>query len=126
MHSVVGILFWWFVTYKITSVLCLQEPITCDANIYLEYSWSCSMWSWCWLFLFKNISISFLSLINFHLFLVISYYFFNFLISLSIIKRALEERKSIRVEAKNAERAAMLSFQEKTSILEVYTKVFCN
>ncbi|CAL5358431.1 unnamed protein product [Camellia sinensis] len=36
--------------------------------------------------------------------------------------RALEEKKAVRIEAKNAEKAAMQSFQEKTAILEVYTK----
>lgn len=38
------------------------------------------------------------------------------------LQRALEEKKSIQIEAKNAERAAMQSFHEKTAILEVYTK----
>ncbi|KAL8116090.1 hypothetical protein AgCh_022545 [Apium graveolens] len=38
------------------------------------------------------------------------------------LQRALEERKAILAEAKNAERSAMLSFQEKTSTCEVYTK----
>ncbi|KAJ0099537.1 hypothetical protein Patl1_19932 [Pistacia atlantica] len=39
------------------------------------------------------------------------------------LQRALEEKKSVRDEAKNAERVAMQSFQEKTATLEVYTKV---
>lgn len=39
------------------------------------------------------------------------------------LKRALEEKKSVREEAKNNERLAMQSFQEKTAIVEVYTKV---
>ena len=39
------------------------------------------------------------------------------------IKRALEEKKSDRIEVKNAEKSAMQSFQEKSAILEVYTKV---
>lgn len=38
------------------------------------------------------------------------------------LQRALEEKKSFQAEARNAERAAMQSFQNKTSILEVYTK----
>ena len=46
---------------------------------------------------------------------------FDFLIF--CIKRALEEKKSDRNEVKNAERSAMQSFQEKSAILEVYTKV---
>ncbi|KAK3016314.1 hypothetical protein RJ639_007294 [Escallonia herrerae] len=40
------------------------------------------------------------------------------------LQRALEEKRLIQVEAKNAERAAMQSFHDKTAILEVYTKVF--
>ncbi|KAL8114679.1 hypothetical protein AgCh_021518 [Apium graveolens] len=40
------------------------------------------------------------------------------------LQRALEERKAILEEAKNAERSAMLSFQEKTSTCEVYTKAY--
>lgn len=40
------------------------------------------------------------------------------------LQRALEERKTILAEAKNAERSAMLSFQEKTSTCEVYTKAY--
>lgn len=51
---------------------------------------------------------------------------FNCVIVLSILKKALEEGKAILAEAKNAERSAMLSFQEKSSTLEVYTKVFYN
>ncbi|KAK1394917.1 Nuf2 domain-containing protein [Heracleum sosnowskyi] len=39
------------------------------------------------------------------------------------LQRNLEERKAILAEARNAERSAMLSFQEKTSTYEVYTKV---
>ncbi|KAI7726660.1 hypothetical protein M8C21_024063 [Ambrosia artemisiifolia] len=38
------------------------------------------------------------------------------------LQRALEEKKAAQVDAKNAERAAMQSFHEKTAILEVYTK----
>ncbi|PSS29160.1 Kinetochore protein NUF2 [Actinidia chinensis var. chinensis] len=38
------------------------------------------------------------------------------------LQRALEEKKLVRIEAKNAERAAMQSFQEKTAVHEVYTK----
>ncbi|KAM3270530.1 hypothetical protein P3S67_028732 [Capsicum chacoense] len=38
------------------------------------------------------------------------------------LQRAREEKKSFQTEAKNAERAAMQSFQNKTAILEVYTK----
>ncbi|PON83922.1 Kinetochore protein Nuf [Trema orientale] len=40
------------------------------------------------------------------------------------LQRALEEKKSVREEAKNSERLAMQSFQEKTAIAEVYAKVF--
>ncbi|KAH7862073.1 hypothetical protein Vadar_034421 [Vaccinium darrowii] len=36
--------------------------------------------------------------------------------------RALEEKKVVQIDAKNAERVAMQSFQEKSAILEVYTK----
>ncbi|KAK1374291.1 Nuf2 domain-containing protein [Heracleum sosnowskyi] len=39
------------------------------------------------------------------------------------LQRALEERKAILAEAKNAERSAMLSFQEKTSTCEVNSKI---
>ncbi|KAI3815420.1 hypothetical protein L1987_15087 [Smallanthus sonchifolius] len=38
------------------------------------------------------------------------------------LQRALEEKKASQADAKNAERAAMQSFHEKTAILEVYTK----
>ncbi|XP_021283498.1 probable kinetochore protein NUF2 [Herrania umbratica] len=38
------------------------------------------------------------------------------------LQRALEERKLARDEAKTAERLAMQSFQEKTTIVEVYSK----
>ncbi|XP_021907389.1 probable kinetochore protein NUF2 [Carica papaya] len=38
------------------------------------------------------------------------------------LQRALEEKKSVREQAKNAERSAMQSFQEKTATLEVYMK----
>ncbi|XP_052184638.1 kinetochore protein NUF2 homolog [Diospyros lotus] len=38
------------------------------------------------------------------------------------LQRSLDEKKVARVEAKNAERTAMQAFQEKTAILEVYTK----
>ncbi|XP_057978048.1 kinetochore protein NUF2 homolog isoform X2 [Malania oleifera] len=40
------------------------------------------------------------------------------------LQRALEEKKSILVEAKNSERSAMQSFQEKAALVEVYTKAF--
>ncbi|GKV42858.1 hypothetical protein SLEP1_g50221 [Rubroshorea leprosula] len=39
------------------------------------------------------------------------------------LQRALEEKKAALEEAKNAERSAMQSFQEKTAILEVYTEI---
>ncbi|KAJ4821996.1 hypothetical protein Tsubulata_007549 [Turnera subulata] len=39
------------------------------------------------------------------------------------LQRALEEKKSVREEAKNAERSAMQTFQERTSVLDLYTKV---
>lgn len=35
----------------------------------------------------------------------------------------MEEKKSVREEARNAERLAMQSFEAKTAVLEVYTKV---
>ncbi|KAK9078921.1 hypothetical protein SSX86_002980 [Deinandra increscens subsp. villosa] len=38
------------------------------------------------------------------------------------LQGALEEKKAALIDAKNAERAAMQSFHEKNSILEVYTK----
>lgn len=38
------------------------------------------------------------------------------------LQRTLEEKKSLKVEAKNAERAAMKSFHDKTAVLEIYTK----
>ncbi|KAF8404187.1 hypothetical protein HHK36_009069 [Tetracentron sinense] len=38
------------------------------------------------------------------------------------LQGALEEKKSIRVEAKNSEKLAMQSVQEKTAIVEVYSK----
>lgn len=38
------------------------------------------------------------------------------------LQRALEEKKSVRQDARNAERLAMQSFQAKTDVLEVYTK----
>ncbi|KAI8532152.1 hypothetical protein RHMOL_Rhmol11G0191400 [Rhododendron molle] len=38
------------------------------------------------------------------------------------LQRALEEKKAVRIDAKNAERAAMQSFQEKSAVLEVYMK----
>lgn len=40
------------------------------------------------------------------------------------LQRALEEKKALQVEAKDSERLAMQSFQEKTAILEVYTKAW--
>ncbi|KAJ6683531.1 hypothetical protein OIU85_007241, partial [Salix viminalis] len=39
------------------------------------------------------------------------------------LQRALEEKKSVREDARSAERLAMQSFQAKTDVLEVYTKV---
>lgn len=39
------------------------------------------------------------------------------------LQRTLEEKKSVREEAKNKERLAMQSFQEKTATVEVYLKV---
>uniref|UniRef100_A0A2N9F3U5 Kinetochore protein Nuf2 N-terminal domain-containing protein n=1 Tax=Fagus sylvatica TaxID=28930 RepID=A0A2N9F3U5_FAGSY len=39
------------------------------------------------------------------------------------LQRALEEKKSAREVAKNAEKVAMQSYQDKTSIVEFYTKV---
>ncbi|CAI9287154.1 unnamed protein product [Lactuca saligna] len=38
------------------------------------------------------------------------------------LQRALEEKKGVQIEAKNAEREAMQSFHEKSAILEVYAK----
>ncbi|CAL1385526.1 unnamed protein product [Linum trigynum] len=38
------------------------------------------------------------------------------------LQKAIEEKRSIREEARNAERLAMQSFQEKTSVLELYSK----
>ncbi|CAK7355266.1 unnamed protein product [Dovyalis caffra] len=40
------------------------------------------------------------------------------------LQRALEEKKSVREETRNAERLAMQSFEAKTAVLEVYTKAF--
>ncbi|KAL3515627.1 hypothetical protein ACH5RR_022529 [Cinchona calisaya] len=40
------------------------------------------------------------------------------------LQRALEEKKSLKDEAKNAERAAMHSFHDKEAVLEIYTKAF--
>ncbi|KAJ0700375.1 putative kinetochore protein Nuf2 [Helianthus annuus] len=40
------------------------------------------------------------------------------------LQRKLEEKKTALTEAKNAEKAAIQSFNEKTAILEVYSKVF--
>lgn len=42
------------------------------------------------------------------------------------MKRALEEKKLAREEARNAERLAMHTFHEKTALVEVYSKVFCH
>lgn len=42
------------------------------------------------------------------------------------MKRALEEKKLAREEARNAERLAMHTFHEKTAVVEVYSKVFCH
>jgi len=41
------------------------------------------------------------------------------------MKRALEEKKLAREEARNAERLAMQAFHEKTALVEVFSKVFC-
>lgn len=41
-----------------------------------------------------------------------------------MFQRALEEKKLALSEAKDAERAAMQSFQDKTAKLEAYAKVF--
>jgi kinetochore protein Nuf2 len=41
------------------------------------------------------------------------------------MKRALEEKKLAREEARNAERLAMHIFHEKTSLVEVFSKVCC-
>ncbi|XP_059653464.1 kinetochore protein NUF2 homolog isoform X2 [Cornus florida] len=40
------------------------------------------------------------------------------------LQRALEEKKTVRDEAKNTEKAAMQTFQEKTATVEVYTKAY--
>ncbi|XP_027347793.1 kinetochore protein NUF2 homolog [Abrus precatorius] len=40
------------------------------------------------------------------------------------VQRALEEKKLAREEARNAERLAMQTFHEKTSLVEVYSKVY--
>ncbi|XP_038682613.1 kinetochore protein NUF2 homolog isoform X2 [Tripterygium wilfordii] len=40
------------------------------------------------------------------------------------LQRALEEKKSVQKGAKNSERSAMQSFQERNAILEVYLKAF--
>ncbi|KAJ6289908.1 hypothetical protein OIU78_025764 [Salix suchowensis] len=40
------------------------------------------------------------------------------------LQRALEEKKSVREDARSAERLAMQSFQAKTDVLELYTKTF--
>lgn len=42
-----------------------------------------------------------------------------------MFQRALEETKLALAEAKDAERAAIQSFQDKTAKLEAYAKVFC-
>lgn len=46
------------------------------------------------------------------------------LLHLFLLQRTLEEKKSLKVEAKNSERAAMQSFHDKTAVLEIYTKVY--
>ncbi|XP_076926287.1 kinetochore protein NUF2 homolog, partial [Bidens hawaiensis] len=38
------------------------------------------------------------------------------------LQRALEEKKTVQIEAKNSERAAMQSFHEKAAVLELYSK----
>jgi len=40
------------------------------------------------------------------------------------MKRALEEKKLAREEARNAEKLAMQAFHEKTALVEVFSKVF--
>ncbi|KAG8368779.1 hypothetical protein BUALT_Bualt15G0082200 [Buddleja alternifolia] len=40
------------------------------------------------------------------------------------LQRALEEKKSVLIETKNAERTAMQSYQDKTTTFEAYDKVF--
>jgi len=40
------------------------------------------------------------------------------------MKRALEEKKLAREEARNAERLARQAFHEKTTVVEVVSKVF--
>ncbi|RHN60363.1 hypothetical protein MtrunA17_Chr4g0025001 [Medicago truncatula] len=45
-------------------------------------------------------------------------------LSLSCIKRALEEKKLARDVARNSERLAMHNFHEKTALVEVFSKVF--
>ncbi|KAJ9538202.1 hypothetical protein OSB04_030935 [Centaurea solstitialis] len=45
----------------------------------------------------------------------------EFILAVIFEPMVLEEKKAVLVEAKNAERAAMQSFHEKTAILEVYT-----
>lgn len=42
------------------------------------------------------------------------------------MKRALEEKKLAREEARNAERLAMHNFHEKTALVEVISKVCCH
>jgi len=42
------------------------------------------------------------------------------------MKRALEEKKLARDEARNAERLAMHNFHEKTALVEVFSKVRCH
>jgi len=39
------------------------------------------------------------------------------------VKRALEEKKTNRTEVKNSEKLAMQNVQNKTTALEVYSKV---
>lgn len=39
------------------------------------------------------------------------------------LKKTLEEKKSVLEDAKSAERLALQSFQEKTTMVEVFTKV---
>ncbi|KAK7290609.1 hypothetical protein RIF29_05155 [Crotalaria pallida] len=40
------------------------------------------------------------------------------------VQRALEEKKLVREEARNAERLAMQNFHEKTALVEIYSKVY--
>lgn len=41
-----------------------------------------------------------------------------------LLKTALEEKKSARIESKKSEKMAMQNVQEKSATLEIYNKVF--